>query len=199
MLWVRRRKTGFTLVELLIVIVIIGILAGMMMFATGAATDKAQATKIVNNMRTLKSAVLMYYMDNYKWPDGGSDTANNKGIDASVLRGYVDQSKFTDSIGGTYSIIKRSTVNDKSRTDDANVYVGSVFIRYQNTNMSTGLKEQLALMAPSANLWNSSEFGSWTPQSGSTDDRFGYYTGLDYGNKGKQSQTLHLPVYINKN
>lgn len=41
-----RKAKGFTLIELLIVIVIIGILAGMMMLSTGAATDRAQATKL---------------------------------------------------------------------------------------------------------------------------------------------------------
>ena len=37
----KRKNKAFTLVELLIVIIIIGILAGMMMLSTGSATDKA--------------------------------------------------------------------------------------------------------------------------------------------------------------
>ena len=57
----KRKNKAFTLVELLIVIIIIGILAGMMMLSTGSATDKAEAMKVVNNLRTIKSAVLMYY------------------------------------------------------------------------------------------------------------------------------------------
>lgn len=64
----KRKNKAFTLVELLIVIIIIGILAGMMMLSTGSATDKAEAMKVVNNLRTIKSAVLMYYADNGKWP-----------------------------------------------------------------------------------------------------------------------------------
>jgi prepilin-type N-terminal cleavage/methylation domain-containing protein len=190
MFLVRRRKTGFTLVELLIVIVIIGILAGMMMLATGVATDKAQATKIVNNMRTLKSAVLMYYMDNYKWPDSGNETTNNKGIGASVLKGYVDQSKITDNINGEYTIVSRSTDVDNSGNKNVN-YNGSVFIKYTNETMSAGLKQQLALMAPKANLWNSSELIT------GTDKKFGYYNGIDGKDKSNGNPaTIHMPVYI---
>ena len=65
----RGRSRGFTLVEMLIVIIIIGILAGMMMLSTGAATDKAEATRIVSDMRSMKTACVMYYADSGEWPE----------------------------------------------------------------------------------------------------------------------------------
>jgi general secretion pathway protein G len=56
----RTGRSGFTLVELLIVIIIIGILAGAMMMLMGSSSDRAEATKIISDLRSLKSATLQF-------------------------------------------------------------------------------------------------------------------------------------------
>ena len=58
------KSSGFTLVELLIVIIIIGILAGAMMMLMGSSSDRAEATKIISNLRSLKAASLQFRADN---------------------------------------------------------------------------------------------------------------------------------------
>ena len=78
----KRKSKGFTLVELLIVVIIIGILAGMMMLSTGSATAKAEATKIVSDMRNIKAAAIMYYADNSAWT--GDIESLDKYVDASI-------------------------------------------------------------------------------------------------------------------
>jgi general secretion pathway protein G len=94
------RRGGFTLVELLIVIMIISILAGMMLLSTGSATDGAEATKIVNDLRNLKSAALLYYGDTQKWPTN-SDV---KSLDRYTDRPVTDGKRYkTVTIGAEYT------------------------------------------------------------------------------------------------
>ena len=57
------RHEGFTLVELLIVIVVIGILSAMMMLSSTEAVSSAKASNIVSNLRNLKTAALSWYID----------------------------------------------------------------------------------------------------------------------------------------
>ncbi|MBQ9595386.1 MAG: type II secretion system protein [Synergistaceae bacterium] len=57
-------RKGFTLVELLIVIVVIGILSAMMMLSSSEAVATAKATVIISDLRNLKTAALAYFADN---------------------------------------------------------------------------------------------------------------------------------------
>ena len=66
--WRCFKAKGFTLVELLVVIIIIGVLAGMFVMTSGSATDKADFAREIANLRMQKAAVLLYYADNGHWP-----------------------------------------------------------------------------------------------------------------------------------
>ena len=55
------KRRGFTLVELLIVIVVIGVLSAMMMLSSTEAVTSARASNIVSNLRNLKTAALSLY------------------------------------------------------------------------------------------------------------------------------------------
>ena len=55
-----KNKKGFTLVELVVVIAILGILAGIAIPRFMDATASARGSKIVADLRTIDSAIMMY-------------------------------------------------------------------------------------------------------------------------------------------
>ena len=59
-----RKRNNFTLIELLVVISILGILAGMLMPALGAAKERGMSNSCGANLKQLASAALMYSDEN---------------------------------------------------------------------------------------------------------------------------------------
>ena len=55
-------RKGFTLVELLIVVAVIGVLAASMMFSSTNAIDTANASTIIGNLQSMKVAAMDMYM-----------------------------------------------------------------------------------------------------------------------------------------
>jgi len=64
----REREDGFTLVELIVVIAILGVLAGIAVFTLSGSTDKARDAACKTNARTVESAAAAYHADNGSWP-----------------------------------------------------------------------------------------------------------------------------------
>ena len=89
------KRKGFTLVELLIVVAILGALAAIMTVSSGASISKSKATAIANNLRICTTATQLYALQSGDTEAATTDTAADK---LSVL--VPNFSDFTDADNG---------------------------------------------------------------------------------------------------
>ena len=82
-------QKGFSLIELMIVIAILGILAVIALPAYQDYTARAQVSEAISLMEGQKSAVVEYYADKGKWPT--SNTEAGIATNTSIQGKYVAQ------------------------------------------------------------------------------------------------------------
>jgi general secretion pathway protein G len=76
-------EEGFTLVELMVVIVILGLLATIVIINVMPAADRAAVTKARADIATLEQAIEMYRLDNQRYP------TSEEGLQALVSGEYI--------------------------------------------------------------------------------------------------------------
>jgi general secretion pathway protein G len=79
----RRAEQGFTLVELMVVIVIMGLLATVVVINVMPAQDTARVKKAEADIALLEQAAEMYRLNKLDYPTGG------QGLQALVSEGFV--------------------------------------------------------------------------------------------------------------
>ncbi|HID01278.1 MAG TPA: type II secretion system protein GspG [Piscirickettsiaceae bacterium] len=64
----RQRQSGFTLIELMVVVVILAILAAFVVPMVMDRPDEARIVKVKQDIAAISSALNLYKLDNYRYP-----------------------------------------------------------------------------------------------------------------------------------
>ena len=80
----RQKNRGFTLIEVMVVVVILGILAAIIVPKVMDRPDTARLVKAKTDIRAIESALNLYRLDNFNYP------TTDQGLEALVPK-YIDR------------------------------------------------------------------------------------------------------------
>ena len=159
MISLKKRNQGFTIVELLIVIVVIGILAALVITTYSGIQAKARNGKRSNDMQAVQTQVEAFYSQNGYYPsltDLNSKVwraANMKSLDKIALvdpSTNCDPDVSTTCVAGTpaakiYAYAVTDASNASCETTDTNCAQYTLTATYEGTvnNQSTVVKKNL--------------------------------------------------------
>ena len=137
-----KTRKGFTLVELLIVIAIVGVLAAMMTMSSTSGTASAKAATIVSGLRTVKSAVTMFTADYVTSTDLSDKTKAMASFNA-LSSDYIDDASLK-TLQGNYVLV---ISEDKG---------GAWYAGYKFSDGDGAVKKRIASMASDLGLYGGS-------------------------------------------
>jgi prepilin-type N-terminal cleavage/methylation domain-containing protein len=123
-----RSREGFTLIEILVVVILLGILATIIIPQISVSTEDAKLNTLKTNLNHLRSAVeLYYYQHNNTYPGATKHTdGTSVGSDAEAVAAFIPQltqySSLTGEVATSGSSIYQFGPYIKSATLPANPF-----------------------------------------------------------------------------
>ena len=141
----KMKLAGFTLVELLVVISIIGILSSFAVVSLNGARTKARDALRKADMAQIRTALNLYYDDNIKYPICGTWDDGAQDFGAKVQEGSACYSGILSSalISGSKPYIGEMPKDPKNTTN--NPTVSNTYL-YRYVSSSDGSKYALVYM-----------------------------------------------------
>ncbi len=139
----RRRRGGFTLVELLTVIAIIGVLAGIVITSMGRAREAARTAQCSSGLRQIAMAMFLYTGDNKGFLPAGTIPKEVSGLAgdqqwSKQIRSYLPQRGTTLTAQEHPLFVCPSAEYSKPISEVSRTYFASAAIFGPNANGTLG-------------------------------------------------------------
>jgi general secretion pathway protein G len=134
----RTKENGFTLVELMLVVTIIGILAGAVLLNISGQSKRAKIQRAKSDIASISSALSLYEMAVGDYPDELKDLVEDPG-EQGWDGPYVTKKNFLDPWGNEY--------------------------QYQYPGSSRGVEYDLYSLGPDQQDGSDDDIGNWEEES----------------------------------
>ena len=144
-----RSRRGFTLIEIMAVVVILGTLAAIAIPSFGSLTDEAKQSTFIANLKIYASAANLFVAKNTQYPEDSSSGAIPTGLET-----YIDVDKWNAGpvIGGVWDFELNSFgitsgfgvhFNGTGETRD-DVYMTEIDSKFDGGDLATGAFREIA-------------------------------------------------------
>ncbi len=156
-----QKQTGFTIVELLIVIVVIAILAAITIVAYTGIQDRAKFSQKRSDLSNIQKVVEMYYADNGSYPDTSGQWRFQREVGDAFIPGVVP--KYTSSLPKiTEGLSTQANSNTYVYKSNGNDYKIIRFIRAQDGGIPGGEWAQVPGSMKDGSIANQDRYGVWS-------------------------------------
>jgi|SRR3989344_1550170 len=118
----KRRRAGFTLIEILVVIAIIGVLASIIIVSLTTTTKKANNAKVKAQLEQVRNAAQIYYTSNLHFsPEGANPNSCDDSDDPTMFDDTASNMDFlvkSSNYPSNTSITCRSNADNNSDADE---------------------------------------------------------------------------------
>jgi prepilin-type N-terminal cleavage/methylation domain-containing protein len=134
------RVAGFTLLEIIVAVTVIGFLAAMAIPAFRVMREKSQAARIAGDLRAFRTAFTTYSLENAGWPPSGGAGEIPEGMRTALPANWREESPIggywqweSDPDAGTATIVLSGGLMTRSvyvevdeMIDDGDISAGSL-------------------------------------------------------------------------
>ena len=105
-----KKQAGFTLIEILIVVILLGIMATIIIPQVRVSTDDAELNSLKTNLNSMRDAIRLYYYQHNNTYPGANDTRGDPSAnEAQAEKAFIQQlTRYTD-VNGEVEEVKDET------------------------------------------------------------------------------------------